>query len=60
MEPQKKSWPIKFRNLLFGKNQLSAKYYNPAEDDLYHVLFLNGDKVAKYYQDAVEGWEVIE
>ena len=43
-----------------GKNQLAAKYYSPGEDALCYVLFLNGDKVAKYDQDAVEGWEMYE
>lgn len=43
-----------------GKNQLSAKYYSPGDDALCYVVFLNDEKVAKYNQDIVEGWEMVE
>ena len=43
-----------------SKLQAIEKRVSPSDNSLFYVLFLEDVEVAKYDQEAVEGWRVVE
>ena len=43
-----------------SKLQAVQKNVSPSDNRLFYVLFLEDVEVAKYDQEAVEGWRVVE